>query len=121
MHPTMLLLTVQREREAELERLAIRRPLWRERSPRRLGEKRTAGGGPRCILQPVELPTGADRPAQKKQPVLLRKQGKECRISWAYVTRGLVVCPRSERLGGRVQRGRKGLMWVKIYDVALAR
>jgi hypothetical protein len=31
-HPTMLLLTVQREREAELERLAIRRPLWRERS-----------------------------------------------------------------------------------------
>ena len=38
MHPTMLLLTVQREREAELERLAIRRPLWRERSPAPGGE-----------------------------------------------------------------------------------
>ena len=37
MHPTMLLLTVQREREAELERLAIRRPLWRERSARAWG------------------------------------------------------------------------------------
>jgi hypothetical protein len=34
MVPTIMLITVQKEREVELQRLATRRPLWRERSAR---------------------------------------------------------------------------------------
>ncbi len=39
MIPAMMLMTVQREREVELQRLAMRRPLWRERSTHTLARK----------------------------------------------------------------------------------
>ncbi len=39
MVPTMMLITLQNEREVELQRLAMRRPLWRERTARTVGRK----------------------------------------------------------------------------------
>ncbi len=39
MVPSMMLTTLQREREVELQRLAMRRPLWQERSARTRGRK----------------------------------------------------------------------------------
>ncbi len=39
MFPTITFMTVQREREAELQRLAVRRSLRRERTPRASGRQ----------------------------------------------------------------------------------
>ncbi len=39
MVPSVMLTTLLREREVELQRLAMRRPLWQERSARTRGRK----------------------------------------------------------------------------------
>ncbi len=39
MVPSMMLMTLQRGREVELQRLAMRRPLWQVRSARGSGRK----------------------------------------------------------------------------------
>ena len=39
MFATMMYMTVQRGHQAELERLALRRPLWRERNARASGKR----------------------------------------------------------------------------------
>jgi hypothetical protein len=63
MFPTMMFMTVQREHEAELERLAVRRPLWRERNARASGKRERVVPLPVAYCLPLSWLRGAGRPA----------------------------------------------------------
>lgn len=63
MVPTIMLMTVQREHEAELERLAARRPLWRERNARASGKRERLVPLRLAYFGPLSWLRGAGRPA----------------------------------------------------------
>jgi hypothetical protein len=63
MFPTIVFMTVQREHEAELERLAMRRPLWRERNARASGKRERLVRLPVAYCGPLSWLRGAARPA----------------------------------------------------------
>lgn len=63
MFPTIMLITVQREHEAELERLAMRRPARRERNSRASGKRERLLRLPVAYCGPLSWLRGAARPA----------------------------------------------------------